>query len=305
MSTEIYYFSGTGNSLFAAKEVKKRLPDASLVPIVSLIDKPRVKTRGSRVGIVFPVHALTIPIIVKRFIKKADFSSAGYIFAVATRLGTVFKGFEKISGLLGKKRKRLDAQLVLNMGNNEARHKGYVVPTKEDIETIEEDVLKKLDEFTEIVKAGKTSLPADTGVKFPSGKTRLSSFLIETAVLKGMDLADHTGGVQYFCADENCSGCGNCEKVCLSGKITMKYGKPVWQKNVFCTMCFACLNYCPKRAVQINDIPGVPSFTRENGRYPHPYASAVDIMKQKEEKVIADLSALSACQAVINKYKEA
>ena len=34
MSTEIYYFSGTGNSLFIAKELQKRLPDSMLIPIV-------------------------------------------------------------------------------------------------------------------------------------------------------------------------------------------------------------------------------------------------------------------------------
>jgi formate hydrogenlyase subunit 6/NADH:ubiquinone oxidoreductase subunit I/flavodoxin len=283
MSTEIYYFSGTGNSLFAARELQKRLQDAKLVPVASLIYKPEIKTAGSSVGIVFPVHALTIPIIVKRFIKKTDFGSANYIFAAATRLGSVFFGFEKINSLLRKKKKVLSAQLVLNMSSNEARHKGYIVPAKEDIETIEKDVLQKIDAFAGIIKGEKTSLPADAGVTQPSGKNRLTSFLIERTVLAGMDLADRIGGVQYFCADENCSGCGTCEKVCLSGKITMKDNRPVWQKNVFCTMCFACLNYCPKHAVQINDIPGVPSFTRENGRYPHPYASVGDIMEQKGE----------------------
>lgn len=281
MVTEIYYFSGTGNSLFIAEELQKRLPGARLVPIASLVEKPAVKISGTRVGIVFPVHALTIPIIVKRFIKKADFGSAGYIFAVATRFGTVFRGFEKINRLLGKKRKRLSAGLVLNMCNNEARHEGYIVPAKEDIEAIEKDVHLKIDAFAGIVGEEKEYFPADTGVTQPSGNNRLSAFLTERVVLAGMDLADRIGGVQYFCADENCSGCGICEKVCLSGKITMKDGRPVWQKNVLCTMCFACLNYCPGRAVQINDIPGVPSFTRVNGRYSHPYASVGDIMKQK------------------------
>ncbi len=287
MSTEIYYFSGTGNSLFVAKELAKRLPDANLVPIASLIDTPEVKASGSKVGIVFPVHALTIPIAVSRFIKKADFSSAGYIFAVATRLGTVFYGFEKINALLRKKGKELGSHLVLNMCNNEARHKGYIVPTEEDIKTVEKDVLQKIDSFAKAVKEEKKSHPADTEVTQPSGKNRLTSFLIERTVLTCMDLAEHTGGAQYFCADDNCNGCGVCESVCLSGKIMLKDKRPVWQKNVFCTMCFACLNYCPKRAVQINDIPGVPSFTRENGRYPHPYASAGDIIKQKGGRINA------------------
>ncbi len=282
MKTEIYYFSGTGNSLFVAQELQKRIPGASLLPIASLSDKASVKTDGLRVGFVFPVHALTIPIFVKRFIKKTDFSAADYFFAVATRFGTVFKGFEKIERLLRKKRKRLSARLVLNMGNNESRHQGYAVPSKADIEEMEKDVITKLDALAGTVNAGATSFPPDTGVTQPSGNNRLTAFLTETAVLAGMELADHSGGVQYFCADENCSGCGICEKVCLSGKIKMMDKRPVWQQNVFCSMCFACLNFCPKRAVQINDIPCVPSFTRENGRYPHPYAGIGDMLEQKK-----------------------
>jgi Pyruvate/2-oxoacid:ferredoxin oxidoreductase delta subunit len=46
-------------------------------------------------------------------------------------------------------------------------------------------------------------------------------------------------------------------------------------------MCFACLNYCPEKSVQINDIPGVKSYTKENGRYSHPYAVVKDISMQK------------------------
>jgi formate hydrogenlyase subunit 6/NADH:ubiquinone oxidoreductase subunit I len=46
-------------------------------------------------------------------------------------------------------------------------------------------------------------------------------------------------------------------------------------------MCFACLNFCPVKAVQISDIPGVKSMTKENGRYPHPYASVDDMINQK------------------------
>jgi hypothetical protein len=41
-----------------------------LKPIASFIEKSSVTTSGSRVGIVFPVHALTIPVIIKRFIRK-------------------------------------------------------------------------------------------------------------------------------------------------------------------------------------------------------------------------------------------
>jgi hypothetical protein len=40
--------------------------------------------------------------------------------------------------------------------------------------------------------------------------------------------------------------------------------------------------FMPQQAVHIKSIPGVKSFTRENGRYLHPYAAIADISAQKE-----------------------
>ena len=105
-----------------------------------------------------------------------------------------------------------------------------------------------------------------------------------------MTVSEYIGGVNYFCSDSKCKGCGTCEKVCLSGKIKMSDKKPVWQKNVFCYMCYACVNFCPAQSVQINDIPFVKSYTRENGRYPHPYATAKDIAGQKGRKINEKIS---------------
>lgn len=88
MNTEIYYFSGTGNSMFIAKEIQKRIPDSEILPIASLMKKDKIKSRGKTIGIVFPVHALTIPLVVMKFLRRIDLSEAEYIFAIADRYGT-------------------------------------------------------------------------------------------------------------------------------------------------------------------------------------------------------------------------
>jgi Pyruvate/2-oxoacid:ferredoxin oxidoreductase delta subunit len=58
-------------------------------------------------------------------------------------------------------------------------------------------------------------------------------------------------------------------------------GKPVWHKDIQCFFCHACLNYCPEQAVQIKSSRLLKSFTEENERYSHPYATADDIAGQK------------------------
>lgn len=284
MSTEIYYFSGTGNSLYAARELQKRIPDTNLIPIVSLLDKDVIRTNGKSVGIVFPVHALTIPIAVKRFLKKTDMGSAEYIFAVATRGGTIFRGFEQIDKLLKKKNKHLDAHFILNMYMNDPREEQYKSPTDEEILKLESVVLEELDSIQSIIINKKTSREKDSEYLINFTYNPPINYLLEKSVLLGMTVSEYVGGVNYFCSDSKCTGCGICERVCLSRKIKMMDKKPVWQKDVFCYMCFACINYCPAQSVQINDIPYVKSHTRQNGRYSHPYAAVKDISAQKEYK---------------------
>lgn len=276
MSAEIYYFTGTGNSLFAAREMQKRLTDARLIPIASLIHQERIETRGEVIGLVFPVQALTIPILVKRFLRKANFSSAKYIFAVATRYSTVFRGFEAMDRLLKRQGRKLDAHCLVNMGHSDSRHEGYVVPGEEEIRSLEEAALKKLDAFADKVNRRNPSREVDTEFSVRPGRA------VQKLALWSMAVSETIGGVNYFYADSRCTGCGVCERVCPSRKIRLNEKRPVWDRNVLCYMCFACLNFCPARSVQIRSIPGVKSGSTENGRYPHPYATIKDIAAQKD-----------------------
>ncbi len=53
MSTEIYYFSGTGNSLHVARELQKRIPETNLIPMVSLLNKDIIEINGETLGLCF------------------------------------------------------------------------------------------------------------------------------------------------------------------------------------------------------------------------------------------------------------
>lgn len=280
ISTEIFYFSGTGNSLFIAKEVSKGIPNSIITPIVACVAQNKCKSDAEVIGLVFPVHALTIPILVHIFLRKLEIRNAKYIFSIATREGTVFKGFKRINSILRRKKKELHSTFIINMCGNDSRHK-YIVPKEDDIKRIENDVLANIQIILEIVNQKKQYNVVDSSVLFPTSNNKIKSWLIEALVIFLMENADKFGGANYFYHDKNCNGCGICEKVCLSKKIEIKNNEPVWSKNKLCYMCFACLNFCPKQSVQIHSIPGVESFSEQNGRYPHPYATVKDIEYQK------------------------
>lgn len=276
MSAEIYYFSGTGNSLHVAKELQKRLPDSVLIPMVKLFDADGIKVNGETAGFVFPIHFTTIPMMVKDFIKKLDFSTAKYVFAIATRAGTpcntAFTAIERALKNKGKS-KVLDSYLTLNMANNDSKFDNWHQITEDELAKFEADVQASLDEFQKIIMKNEKYRKEDTGITVPISPAleHIGAFM---AGLRGYSGED-------FYTDDRCTGCGICEEVCLSGKIRLLEQKPEWQKKSPCFLCYACINYCPKHSIQIESKKYMKIYTEKNGRYHHPGAAAEDISAQK------------------------
>ncbi|MGZ7136213.1 MAG: hypothetical protein ACXVHY_10080, partial [Methanobacterium sp.] len=66
---EIYYFSGTGNSLIVARDIAEKM-NGNLISIPSVMDKQSLTTDADVIGIVFPVYYVglaNIPLIVQQF----------------------------------------------------------------------------------------------------------------------------------------------------------------------------------------------------------------------------------------------
>jgi len=278
--TEIYFFSGTGNSLYVAKELRRRLPQAELIPIVKLLHQDTIVSAGETVGLVFPLHGMTVPVPVRLFLRKVDLRSARYVFAVVTRAGTVSRAFEYVGKRLRKQDRRLDAGFVINMPHNDPKLVDFRVATKEEMTVLESTAQAQLDSIQEIVSHERKHREKDlTGVGFPF--IRPIRYLVERLILFAMFLSERKGVKDYFYTDAKCTGCGICERVCLARKIRLAGGRPVWEEKVKCYMCYTCLNYCPAQAVQIKSKWYMKSYTPEKDRYPHPYATVDDIAGQK------------------------
>lgn len=286
MSTEIYYFSGTGNSLHIANELKKRIPDIKLIPMVSLLNKDVIKTEGESVGFVFPVYLMSVPPLVKKFLKRLDLSSVDYIFAVLTRINISSLAGIQLEKAMHKKRKKLNFSFVLNMASNSSV--GLLPPaipgvkeramdwvnqiTKEKISEMESVVQKRLDLIQKVI-INKEKNPEKK-------KTNLLNKILKPLIFLLTSPIDHfienNKTVIPYYADSSCTGCGICEKVCLSKKIVMDGKKPFWQKNIQCYFCYACFNFCPEQAILIKD-----SYIEKKGRYFYPSITANDIAGQK------------------------
>jgi flavodoxin len=120
MKTIIYYFTGTGNSLAAAKVICARLCDCELVSIPVLVGSPaEIVPVADRVGIVCPVYDFGLPSIVAEFAKRLDLSGTGYCFAVLTMGGMGGSALHQLDDIIRKHGGRqLDASFTVRMPGN-------------------------------------------------------------------------------------------------------------------------------------------------------------------------------------------
>lgn len=271
---EIFYLSGTGNSLHVAKELQNRLQGSVLLPIASEMSKESRKANADVVGFIFPLHYLTLPRIVSDFVTKLDLSAAEYVFAIGTRGGTPSNAFQDMDKILKKKGKKLNSAFLVNMADNNMHFKGYVDLTPEKIAELDNEILIKLDTIETAIKNREPSREEDTQIIHPFSLALVKIMSVLTPLLTKKERTE------FFC-DEKCTGCGTCAMVCLANKITMKDNKPVWRKESPCYACFACINYCPMQAAQIKSMPALKSYTSVHGRYHHPAVTAQDIAAQK------------------------
>lgn len=265
--TKIFYFSGTGNSLHLANQLSEQIEDSVALSIVSRLSQRTEESLSGSVGFVFPVHAFSMPGAVKEFIKSLTFDKDTYIFAIATRMGSACRVFEDMDIILGEKGAGLSAKWFVNMPNNYLT----LLPLSDEKEAkkLNLEAEDELSKIAETIKEKRISHEKDPHYSF-----------IETNVLfpilsKVYNKTNYFGLENKFYADETCSGCSLCSNLCLSSKIVMNDGKPVWQKDVKCYHCLGCIHYCPKKAIQIN------KKTKKADRYHHPQISAKQIGKQK------------------------
>jgi len=258
MSGIIYHYTGTGNSLWTAREFAAQLGGAALAPMKG--KNTRQDAAADTVGFIFPVHMWGIPGVVIEFIKSLKKNPDVYYFAVAVNAGQVSRTLVQLKELLAAEGVKLSSGFSVELPSNYVPWGGP--GTDKEMKEQFEKARAYIKEASAIV-GKKEKRAADKGPLWQ----RIVFTWIYKMSFKWVFQMDRD-----FTVDEKCDSCGICAKVCPAGNIEMKSGKPAW--NHKCEQCLACIQWCPKAAIQYGN------KTSLYPRYHHPEVKLSDMLDQ-------------------------
>lgn len=256
MTTKIFYFSGTGNTLKVAKDIGTAIGETKYIRIS--YDMDFNQTECDIVGIAYPVYCFGLPNIVAHFIDTATFSPTAYIFGLST-YGLLLTNSGNILRKNLKKRGYTlaagfavhmpgNAQMVYELAKDEKRKKLYAMEQK------------RVDGIASAIK-NRTRSKIETNMGILGKAMSLLS--------PGM-MSKINESAKSFFADKNCNGCGICRQVCPVNNISMVNDKPQWSTR--CESCLACFHWCPQKAIQAS------KKTAQRKRYHHPDVTLKEII---------------------------
>lgn len=264
MKTIIYYFTGTGNTLAAARELAKELGDTKLVPLRQAIYYGAYTPEADAVGIAFPVHFMDMPALVRQFVHHILFSDTPFIFGLATCGERPGGALFRLQELLAEKDYTLSAGYSLVMPEN------YIGPVDlmGDASRREEkfaEAQRRIPEIAAAIRERKVTVPEGSN----SAVLRLAGRFTSSVASRLYDTPAHLHATKV------CNRCGTCGRVCPTRNITVSEEGISWGDD--CTQCYACIHWCPAGAVEIG------GRTTEKPRYHHPDVTVMDMLIQRGE----------------------
>lgn len=248
----IFYFTGTGNSKWVAKQLADKQQDSLLfIPEekegnISYTVKP-----DEKIGFVFPIYSWGPPKIVLDFIRMMNIRNYHnhYIYFVCTCGDDIGLAKDVFCKAVSDKGWQCNAGFSVIMPNNYVLFPGFDTDTKELERKKLSEAIPVLQTINDLITVGEKSVYKCKSGRFAWIKTRLiyPSFRIYP---------------QKFHVTDTCVSCKKCESVCPVGNVKVFNRKPVW--GSLCTSCLACYHICPEKSVQYGKV------TQNKGQYFNP-----------------------------------
>ena len=241
-STAIYYFSGTGNSLSIAKDLKSKLKNTELFSISTLMKtSDTIVISGDVIGFVFPVYFGRVPVIVEEFLERVEFGNTSYIFAIANGGGAFCRTLRIFDKDLKRRNASLNAGFTIGMPGVHPKVHKLIKRTDEEFF---KDKMMRINELSETIR-NKDDHPIETNMGL------LGTFLSHVFFKKlYKESLEHTldRGLRL---NDSCRQCGTCQRVCPVQNIELTATGPKWLGK--CANCIRCYHMCPNAAIEMED----------------------------------------------------
>ncbi|MFB0920804.1 MAG: EFR1 family ferrodoxin [Oscillospiraceae bacterium] len=232
----IVYFSGTGNSRYAAEALAIRLGD-KLVSSNEYIKERRTAELYSEMPYVFvaPTYSWRIPRIFSDFIEKGKFEGNAAVYFVMTCGDDIGNAGSYLKELCLRKEFEYMGVAAVVMPENYVAV--FEVTDKNEIEPIMKKADGQLKLLAELLSSASVFPEEKHGV-LASFKSRCINPIFYKSVVKSKD----------FHVTDKCISCGRCEELCPLNNIRLVDGDPVYGEN--CTHCMACICSCPTESIE-------------------------------------------------------
>lgn len=270
----VFYFSGTGNSRWAAIKLASDIQDRTTDIAEEMrrmkqsgapTTEPFILEKGERLGFVFPVHGWRVPRLVRDFISRLQIKSESgetpFTYALCTAGDSVGLTIESLNKLIASNAS-MAALGIRQVASSYSliMPESYVGLPFMDVDSQEKELSKKAKAKLELVNDIAVEVYQRKGGihrvekgYFPWVLTHVVGGFFEHVLITDK---------RFHATAEKCVKCGICANVCPVKDIDGGHGKlPQWLHHDDCLTCFSCYHHCPHHAIEFG------RQTQKKGQY--------------------------------------
>ena len=288
----IFYFSGTGNTKWAASKLAAATREdlISIAPYMRADDsshnlaEPFILKENERLGFVFPVHGWRVPKLVREFISKMkiqrepiqrepsdataenkakaedSLKNRPFAYCVCTAGDSIGLTIENLNKVISQN-PSLQALGITEVSSSYSliMPESYIGLPFMDVDPKEREIRKKENAAQELAVVCEEIFDRKEGISrlvkgpIPWFFTKVVGGFFEKVLITDK---------RFHVEKDRCVKCGICANVCPVGDIKGGHGEyPDWLHHKDCLTCFTCYHHCPHHAIEFGN------QTQKKGQY--------------------------------------